>query len=450
MVLVDHTSSGDGESYKSFDVFDAAVTAAVGRPLQRPNSGDSLDDTVTEAHRLTDLLVETLGSLPDSELIRRASAIEQRLAAERLLAVARVAGSSGDVSLDRRRARNSLDDTGRSNRGVNAEARRAAAIAANDQLGEQLASGSISPDAIDALSKAADAKTGSIPGDLLNAVGGLEPDQAAGVVDRYLEDTTTADEVEARHRQQTKARRLYRYSAPARNGRPAMAGIGLEGPDVMIDQILADIEASADRAYQAAGGRDRHASEHTTFEQRRFDALHNRLVNPGVDPTGGNRPTVVVTIDATELFDQTDDAVATQVGSGPLPRSLLDSYLRHGRLAVLIRGLDDAPLWLGRARRHASDAQFLALAVRDRGCVLCRAKLNRCHAHHLMPWTAPGRGRTDLDQLALLCQRCHGDLHHRSHTLYSTMSPSGTRLWATRPAEPHEIPAPAPAHRQRE
>ncbi len=447
MELTDPIADSEGGG---FDAFDAALAAAVGRPIQRPGDLDLVDVTLAEADRLTAKLIETLRSLPDGEFIRLASAVERKLASERLLAAARVAGSTGDINLDRRRARNTLSDPGRSNRAVNAEARRAAAVAANDQLGDQLASGSITPDAIDALAKAADIKTGSIPADLLSAIDGLEPDQAARVVDRYVEDSVTVDDVEKRYRQQMKARRVYRYDASPGNGRPAMAGIGIEGPDAIIDRMLAELTAGADHAYQTSGGRNRHASEHATAEQRRFDAFTSLLNGALPRPTGDGRPSVVVTIDAAELFDQNDEAVATQLGTGPLPRSLLDEYLEHGRLAVLIRGLDDAPLWLGRTRRNASNGQFLALAVRDRGCVLCRAKLNRCHAHHLMPWTAPGRGQTDLDQLALLCQRCHGDLHHRSHTLYSTMSPSGTRLWATRPAEPHEIPAPAPAHRQRE
>ena len=64
----------------------------------------------------------------------------------------------------------------------------------------------------------------------------------------------------------------------------------------------------------------------------------------------------------------------------------------------------------GRARRFATDAQRRALAVRDNGCIIpgCDSPPERCEAHHLIAWQ--DGGRTDLDNLALLCPR-----HHTAH-----------------------------------
>ncbi|WP_423921545.1 HNH endonuclease signature motif containing protein [Candidatus Poriferisodalis sp.] len=58
-----------------------------------------------------------------------------------------------------------------------------------------------------------------------------------------------------------------------------------------------------------------------------------------------------------------------------------------------------------------ADAQWRALVARDRGCVICQAAPSWCEAHHIVPWKAPARGRTDIDNLALLCFRYHHQLH---------------------------------------
>ena len=81
-------------------------------------------------------------------------------------------------------------------------------------------------------------------------------------------------------------------------------------------------------------------------------------------------------------------------------------------LAERVGGAVSRVLDLGRAQRTASVAQRNALAVRDRGCRFegCEAPPGWCEAHHIEPWELGGR--TDLDNLALLCSQ-HHDLVHR-------------------------------------
>ncbi|RMH81847.1 MAG: HNH endonuclease, partial [Actinomyces sp.] len=67
------------------------------------------------------------------------------------------------------------------------------------------------------------------------------------------------------------------------------------------------------------------------------------------------------------------------------------------------------PLWLGRSRRLADTAQRIALALRDRGCVVCGAPFAHTHAHHVEPYASGGR--TDIDQLASVCAHCHTQVH---------------------------------------
>ncbi len=323
-------------------------------------------------------------------------------------------------------------------------------MAANPKLGEAVAGGAIIPDAVDELAKAADAKTGRLPHELISATEGLTADQTSDVVDRFIEERIDVDEVEERFRQQMAARTVRGY----RNR--GLAGIAIEGPDPLIDAMWAHLGQAADARYQALGGRDTSLEDRETLEHRRFDAARVMLTGGDASESEpsiytGGRPSVVIAVDGDQLFGTPDKpVVATQIGTGPIPTELLEQYMATAPISILLKGRDGAPLWLGRTRRNASDKQFLALAVRDRGCVLCRASINQCQAHHLMPWTAPGQGRTDVDQLALLCQRCHGDLHHRNHTLYRQRRPGGKPLWATRPATPNETPRAKPQRRQNE
>ena len=95
------------------------------------------------------------------------------------------------------------------------------------------------------------------------------------------------------------------------------------------------------------------------------------------------------------------------------------------------------PLAVGRAFRLATPAQRTALAVRDRGCVLCQRPPAQCQTHHITDWAAGGR--TDLDQMVLLCWT-----HHRQVDL--------NRWSITRDPDPdqgHWLITPTPRHQWR-
>ncbi|MDY7101616.1 MAG: HNH endonuclease signature motif containing protein, partial [Actinomycetota bacterium] len=65
----------------------------------------------------------------------------------------------------------------------------------------------------------------------------------------------------------------------------------------------------------------------------------------------------------------------------------------------------------GRSERTAPPNQWKAVATRDGGCRFpgCDRPPRWCHAHHLQHWT--DGGRTDLDNLALLCGHHHRLIH---------------------------------------
>lgn len=80
---------------------------------------------------------------------------------------------------------------------------------------------------------------------------------------------------------------------------------------------------------------------------------------------------------------------------------------------------DGCVLAWGRARRRPSPAQLRALHLRDGGC--CTPGCGRTrflHAHHVTAWSAGGR--TDLDNLLLLCGGCHRSLHQGDFSVTAT------------------------------
>jgi hypothetical protein len=323
---------------------------------------------------------------------------------------------------------------------------------------------------LDALAKAADADTGYIPDELIDEVTGLSPDQTGYAVDRHLEDTADCDEVNDKYRAQMSARSCRRRVRPADGGKPDLATLTLEGPDAVIDRAWAQIQADADAAYRNAGGRDHPVGEHVPWEHRLFDAAiayFNGTTGDDTQPAGnqpssstfsagskragksrpGSKPPIVVSI----RLDDLGVKPATQHGTGPISNELFQEYVAAGSpIYALFTDSNAQPLWLGRTRRHASVAQYLALVVRDGACVRCGASPQRCQAHHLIPWNAPAKGTTDIDQLALQCGPCHRELHQHNHTLFRTIGPTGSIVWATRPATPDETPPPRPATIQRE
>ncbi|HEX2308901.1 MAG TPA: HNH endonuclease signature motif containing protein [Jatrophihabitantaceae bacterium] len=87
-------------------------------------------------------------------------------------------------------------------------------------------------------------------------------------------------------------------------------------------------------------------------------------------------------------------------------------------------------LGYGRSRRIATAAQRRALAARDSGCCFpgCDQPPDWCEADHVTPWEQGGK--TDLDNLCLLCDH-HHDQHQRA----------GWRITMTN-GRPHAIPPP--------
>jgi len=134
---------------------------------------------------------------------------------------------------------------------------------------------------------------------------------------------------------------------------------------------------------------------------------------------------VLVRVDAAVLADDLAAGQAALDGVASL------SAAQARRLAcdaavttVLVEG--EQVLACGRRRRYASRAQRRALLLRDGGCArpgCAENRPERLHAHHVVPWLLGGR--TDVENLVLLCDRCHGLVHDLDLTV--ERGPDGLR-----------------------
>ncbi len=150
-----------------------------------------------------------------------------------------------------------------------------------------------------------------------------------------------------------------------------------------------------------------------TSQQRRADALVNLITGEG--PHHRPKPTLLMIADydavARELKNlRYDDGL-------PVAADRIAELAAEARILPAIFSAEGDPLWLGRADRNASAGQRIVLAARDGGCVNCAAPAEAGEPHHI-EWFSRG-GPTDVDNLALLCERCHHLIHDDGWQLHS-------------------------------
>jgi len=117
-----------------------------------------------------------------------------------------------------------------------------------------------------------------------------------------------------------------------------------------------------------------------------------------------------------------DFDVLTQQLTGKLADGTVLSPSTIRRLACdaeilpAVFGSDGQPLDLGRGERTASQGQRVLLIARDGGCRGCGARPEFCQAHHIWHWSHGGP--TNINNLVLLCNRCHHLVHEGGHTVH--------------------------------
>ena len=235
-----------------------------------------------------------------------------------------------------------------------------------------------------------------------------------------------------------------------RNSRKADLFVGSDGMGVLkgeMDPVSFGVLEQAvderkDYLWRKDGGRDGTPDAVRNNGQRTMDAIFELCT--GLDalthkplaaddgPRGWRRlpPGRIIAV-TVGVVDGTDpDGSCEIIGVGPVPPTVLDSISPDDRLVGAIFGGDGQPLWLGRMERLANTDQYLAVALRDRGCVLCRAPMHRCRLHHADEWDED-EGPTDIENLVALCSSCHLWLHRTHRRLVRKVDAYGVVAWAT-------------------
>lgn len=146
--------------------------------------------------------------------------------------------------------------------------------------------------------------------------------------------------------------------------------------------------------------------------QRRHDALLDagqRLLRAGTLPDAGGTPaTVLVTLTVDQLEART--GVVTTAHGGLISVRQALQIAAEADIVPVVVGDAGGVLGYGLSRRTASIGQRRALTARDGGCSFpgCDRPSDWCETHHVIAW-ADG-GRTDIENLTLLC-----GFHHREH-----------------------------------
>ena len=227
-------------------------------------------------------------------------------------------------------------------------------------------------------------------------------------------------------------------------GRDGMGVLNGEMDPVSFGLLEQAVDERRDYLWRKDGGRDGTPDAVRSNGQRTMDAvfelctgrdaLTHELLVADDGPRGSRRlpPGRIIAVTA-GVVDGTDrDGSCEIIGVGPVPPTVLDSISPDDRLVGAVFGGNGQPLWLGRMERLATLDQYVAVALRDRGCVLCRAPMHRCRLHHVDEFFAD-EGLTDIENLVALCNRCHLWLHRSNRRVVRDVDAYGVIAWSTVP-----------------
>ncbi len=182
-----------------------------------------------------------------------------------------------------------------------------------------------------------------------------------------------------------------------------------------------------------------------TPTQRMADALALLLTRPGGNKDGPSQDVRLLVIADYDAVSRQLQKARLENGT-PIPAGELRRLACDAQILPAIFGGPSVPMDLGMARRKASPTQRAALIARDRACIGCGAKAAWCQSHHIVHWQ--DGGPTNLDNMCLLCSRCHHNVHDRNWQIEQT--PTGAyQLRPPPPTKQARPPRPKLQHQPR-
>ena len=235
--------------------------------------------------------------------------------------------------------------------------------------------------------------------------------------------------------------RLYRPDELARLAAIVLEQLDQDGPAPHDeDQLVNELHLTKSRT--GGGGRIKGRLDATTFDavaraiqatitandpddlqgkslgERQADALATiceHALDDGYLPAeGGERPHFRAILKFETLQKQAR-GVALEFG-GMTTAAQLRRLTCDAKITPVVLGGEGQPLDVGRTRRCVTPAQRKAIAARDGGCAYpgCDKSPRWCEIHHIIHW-ADG-GRTDINNLVMLCLIHHNQLHDSGWT----------------------------------
>jgi hypothetical protein len=178
-------------------------------------------------------------------------------------------------------------------------------------------------------------------------------------------------------------------------------------------------------------GRNQQHGTTVSWDRPTVDAVVEAVSSSG----SGRRSGVVVHIDLPTLTNGRHDATLCETDSGvSLPVDTVRRIACDADIIPVVLSGAGVVLDQGRAKRLATPEQRTAVEAMQATCSHpdCTVSIDDCRIHHLTPWRLGGR--TDLADLAPVCEPHHHLIHEGGWTL--TMTPDRVATW-TRPDGRH-------------
>ncbi|MEM9465683.1 MAG: HNH endonuclease signature motif containing protein [Actinomycetota bacterium] len=319
---------------------------------------------------------------------------------ERLMAAKAALDSLGDTGADSAVVGRSVGR--RSERQATKDRVTARGLAEMPTLADGLAEGRLNVEHAAIVAAAAEETSPEVASELVPLAESIPADLFAKKAREFVGRHTSAQQAEARHRRQRERRSGWHHI----NGDGSVE-IHARFDRATGESVLAAWRRCVDQLWRNDGGRDGTPSEIRSHTQRQADALAALITEDHPD-SGSEGPRHQI-----HLIWNLDEPHPTWLDGTPVPDSVLERLGPSADVIGHVFSGEGQPLWQGRSKRLATEAQWRSLIVTTRGCAECGAGIDRCHAHHVQEWLVDD-GRTDIDNLQLLCHTCHGHAHRGS------------------------------------
>jgi hypothetical protein len=248
-------------------------------------------------------------------------------------------------------------------------------------------------------------------------------------------------EIRARHRPTSDAEELERQREASKISSWVDRGTGMHKTLIELDPLRHQEWTLAVDAHLARLKNDP-ASARKSHQQLKVEAFLAAVQTPSAPnadstPTtpGPRVPKAIIVIDLQTLLGGAHPATVAELSNGtPIPISTIRELLPDSDLVSVLLSGDGQPLYVGRTRRVATEAQRDALRAITNTCYRngCPNTIDHTRAHHTTPWEHGGT--TDIDLLAPVCPTDHDAIHnggyhleiHDNHQSITWYRPDGT------------------------